>query len=64
MEKTIIAVQHISGRQERLCPKCRSLMTFQDGGYDEFLGSFGTYDQVEFSDCWYCPDCGYTEEIE
>ena len=47
----------------KTCPKCGARLSFQEGGYEEFLGLFGTYDQVEFADCWYCPDCGYSEEI-
>lgn len=40
------------------CPKCDSAMERMDGGYSEsFVG--GAYDQVEDSDYWRCPACGY-----
>ena len=57
MDKKVIFVQHASGEQERLCPKCNGLMRLHEGGYSERF-ECGEYSQIDYPDQWECMDCG------
>lgn len=63
MDKTILMVQHASGEQEKLCPKCGQVMTFHEGGYQDHFAQ-GEHYQTEGHDSWNCDSCGFYEDEE
>jgi len=56
--KKIIMVRKADGTEKVLCPKCGNVMILADGGYTQVFRR-GEYDQIEFSDYWFCKNCHY-----